>query len=116
MFFCAIARPRYDYTTKKWFDGKLGIWAFCETTKAKRNSKNRPAGTPVISQVSVTAKAYRAMVLKNLLPSIKNKWPGRNPQQIFIQEDNAPVHSASIAKVVAQEAFLKHSLHVQVIK
>ena len=57
------------------------------------------------------------MVLRNLLPAIKKKWPGRKPQQIFIQEEkNAPVHSAATTKSVAQEAFLKHSLHVQVVK
>ena len=39
MFFFAVARPRYDYTTKKWFDGKLGIWALFETTEAKKKEQ-----------------------------------------------------------------------------
>ena len=57
MIYYRVAHPtRYYYTKKCWFDGKLGIWAFAETTLAKKNSKKRITGsTPVVSPLSVTA-------------------------------------------------------------
>ena len=86
MFLCAVARPRYDYRSKQWFDGKLGIWPFAKGVRAKRNSKNRPAGTIVTAPVHVNAPVYKAMIVDNLLPAIKAKWPGRATiQQLQIQ-------------------------------
>ena len=116
MFCCAVARPGYDYRSKQWFNSKLSIWPFAKDVKAKRNSKNRPAGTIVTTPVSVTAPVYRAMIVDNLLPAIKAKWPGSTTRQIKIQEDNTSAHSAANELTIAQEALLKHSLHVEVVK
>ncbi len=45
MFLCVVARPRYDDYRKSYLDGKIGLWPFVERVPAKRNSRNRPAGT-----------------------------------------------------------------------
>ena len=45
MFMAAVARPRFDFTKKHLFDGKIGIWPFVYQEAAKQNSKNRTKGT-----------------------------------------------------------------------
>lgn len=45
IFLTAVARPRSDPTNGKVFDGKIGTRAFVYNAPAKRNSKNRVAGT-----------------------------------------------------------------------
>ena len=116
MFLCAVARPCYDYTSKHWFEGKLGIWPFVKRARVKRNSKNPKAGTIVDTPVSVTAPVYKAMIVENLLTAIKAKWPRSTTQRLKIQEDNASPHSTTNALTIGQEALLKHSLHVEVVK
>ncbi|KAF0710382.1 hypothetical protein As57867_005530, partial [Aphanomyces stellatus] len=66
MFMAAVARPRYDYTKNRMFDGKLGVWPFVESTLAIRSSKNRPKGTPITSPTTVTGDVYRDMILRNV--------------------------------------------------
>ena len=77
------------------FDGKIGIWPFAETIAAKRNSKHRPAGTPVLTPVSVTAEVYLDMVLKpgGLIDAIKLKMPWLHGKPIEVQQDGATPHS-----------------------
>ena len=53
MFLFSVARPQYDYRAKRLFNGKIRVWPFVETVPAKRNSKNRPAGTEDVKPVSV---------------------------------------------------------------
>ncbi|ETV81956.1 hypothetical protein H257_05495 [Aphanomyces astaci] len=53
-FLAAVARPRLD----EGFDGKL-----VEKTPARRNSRNRPAGTLVTALVNVDGKTYRDYVI-----------------------------------------------------
>ncbi|KAL5697337.1 hypothetical protein ACHQM5_030823 [Ranunculus cassubicifolius] len=55
MFLAAVARPRYDLSGTEEFSGKIGIFPFTYKEPAKRNSKNRLAGTlETKSIVSVT--------------------------------------------------------------
>jgi len=75
MFFAAVAKPRWDAAANQFFDGKLGIWAFVETRPATRASKNRPRGAPVLTSISVNAKAYKRMLEDHLRPAILAKWP-----------------------------------------
>ncbi|KAF0692128.1 Aste57867_16754 [Aphanomyces stellatus] len=93
MFMAAVARPRYDYTKNRMFDGKLGVWPFVESTLAIRSSKNRPKGTPITSPTTVTGDVYRDMILRNVIPAIQAKMPaiGRR-ETINIQQDNAGPH------------------------
>ncbi|ETV74610.1 hypothetical protein H257_10747 [Aphanomyces astaci] len=73
MFLASVARPRYDPHKKGFFDGKIGIWPFVETVIAKRNSPNRPKGTPLIVPESVTADVYRRRIIEKVIPTIKAK-------------------------------------------
>ncbi|XP_050233509.1 uncharacterized protein LOC126681996 [Mercurialis annua] len=93
MFLAAVARPRIDVDTGMTFDGKIGIWPFVCKEPAKRNSKNRTAGTMETKPIlSVTKEVTRSYLINNLLPSIKEKWPCFGSRTIYIQQDNAKPH------------------------
>ncbi|GMF59677.1 unnamed protein product [Phytophthora fragariaefolia] len=73
MFLAAIARPRYDFTTKIYFDRKIGIWPIVERTKAKKTSKNRVAGTPITKNINMSRKIYVQMLKDKVFrQSVKN--------------------------------------------
>lgn len=95
MFMAAVARPRYDSHRKHYFDGKIGLWPFVYDEPAKRNSKNRPKGTLVTKPIeSVNAVAVKDMLVKNVLPAIRSKFPlSCKSSPVFIQQDNAKPHS-----------------------
>jgi hypothetical protein len=40
MFLCALARPRYNNTTRQWFDGLIGIYPVGELDMYKLTSAN----------------------------------------------------------------------------
>ena len=61
------------------FDGKLGVWPFVHIVLAKNNSKNRPAGTPVVKGVSASCKTSWNMLLTKVLPAINARWPATDP-------------------------------------
>ena len=93
MFLAAVARPRWDSSRNQYFDGKLGIFPFVVEEKAKRKSKNRPAGTiETKAIVSVTKTEYRDALINQLLPQIQSKWPNRPRGPIWLQQDNAKPH------------------------
>ncbi|KAE9073640.1 hypothetical protein PF010_g24991 [Phytophthora fragariae] len=69
MFLCAVARPRGDW------DGKVGIWPVVETYTTQRASVNRPAGVEEVRPVSMTREIYRDMLVNDVIPAIKAKWP-----------------------------------------
>jgi len=93
---CAVTRPRYDYTKKKLFDGKIGIWPFSFTEAAKRNSKNRQKGTMVTKPIeSITKDEVRTMIEDNVFPAIREKFPQSYKRKpIYLQQDNAKPHTA----------------------
>ncbi|KAH9158774.1 hypothetical protein LEN26_002735, partial [Aphanomyces euteiches] len=62
MFLAAVARPRYDFHSHKYFDGKLGVWPFVSREPALRSSVKRPKGALVTRPLSVTADAYLDML------------------------------------------------------
>jgi len=86
MFLAAVARPRYNDNGECIFDGKIGMWPFVAERRAQRRSVNRPAGAILIEPVSCTKERYREMMIRNVLPAIKRRWPVRN-QEITIQQD-----------------------------
>jgi len=92
MVLCAVAKPRWDDATNTWWDGKVGMWPFTEFVPAARSSRNRPAGTPETKPVSVTRGIYKAMLLEEVLPAIKAKWPPSSSKAICVQQDNARPH------------------------
>ncbi|KAH9103658.1 hypothetical protein AeMF1_020114 [Aphanomyces euteiches] len=93
MFVAAVARPRFDHHTKKYFDGKLGVWPFVEKIPAKRGSKNRPRGAIVTSPQIVDSKVYADAILTKVVPAIKSKFPASDQHKgVIIQQDNAGPH------------------------
>jgi hypothetical protein len=63
MFLSAVARPRYDFHTRFDWDGKIGIWPVGRMEPAARNSANRPRGTMVWKNESLTRDKYRSMLI-----------------------------------------------------
>ncbi|XP_057790875.1 uncharacterized protein LOC131007986 [Salvia miltiorrhiza] len=75
------------------FDGKIGIWPFTELVPAKRNSKNREAGTLELKPIeSITKQVTKHCFINKMIPAIKLKWPAFASKVIFIQQDNARPH------------------------
>lgn len=91
MFLCAVARPRFDEAGQCLFDGKLGFWAFVEEVPAQRSSKHRTRGTIELKSVNVDRDVYRDMVVSNVLPSIKAKWPDCQ-KPVYVPQYGAPAH------------------------
>ena len=92
MFLCAMARPRWDNTTNTYWDGKIGIWPVGEFVPAQRASRNRPRGTPVWKNISITRDVYRDLLIQQLLPAVIAKWPVGCGRDILIQQDGAKSH------------------------
>ncbi|XP_057810274.1 uncharacterized protein LOC131024753 [Salvia miltiorrhiza] len=97
MFVCAICRPIFSDSGECLFDGKIGIFPLTEQVPAKRNSKNRPAGTMETKPIqSVTKEVMKGcfvnMVCKGPKLSIFAKWPAFASKVIYIQQDNAKTH------------------------
>lgn len=105
MFMAAVARPRYDTTAKNWFNGLLGIWPYVYKEPAKKNSKNRVAGTMVTKNIeSINTFQHRKMMYEKVIPSIKSKWPlSHRTKSIFIQQDNAKPHSFALDNEISNE-------------
>ncbi|XP_021850422.1 uncharacterized protein [Spinacia oleracea] len=93
MFLCAVARPRFNANGECIFDGKVGMFPFVKWVPAKRRSSNRPAGTLELKPVtSVTKETYRNMLIRQVIPTIMQKWPTDDQGLIYLQQDNARPH------------------------
>ncbi|KAM3288111.1 hypothetical protein P3S67_021541 [Capsicum chacoense] len=94
MFMDDVARPRFDENGIELFSGKIGIFWFVVKEPAKRNSKNRTAGTMETKLFqSVTKDITRACLIEKVLPAIRAKWPTSNSNNpVFLQQDNARPH------------------------
>jgi hypothetical protein len=103
MFLAATARPRYDDDGKCTFDGKIGIWPIVKRAPAARNLVNRPAGTLVTTPLNVNQKLYRQLLLENVIPAIKDRFPHNRNRTIFIQQDGASAHISSNDEQFHQE-------------
>lgn len=76
MFMCAVARPWYGSNGDLLFDGKIGIFPFIVQEPAQRSSKYRRRGEMVTKPLqSITKQHMRRMLIDNVLPAIKAKWP-----------------------------------------
>ncbi|ETV94149.1 hypothetical protein H310_12149 [Aphanomyces invadans] len=88
MFLCAVARPQMDIGV----DEKIGLWPFVSQSRARRSSRNRPAGSMVITTlINVDATTYRDYVLNKVVPAIKASLPCVS-KRVVLQHDNATPH------------------------
>ncbi|GMI77351.1 hypothetical protein HRI_001404400 [Hibiscus trionum] len=93
MFLAAVARPCFDEFSNCMFSGKIGIFPFVFKEPARRNNKNRQAGTLETKPIlSVTKDVTRSCLINKVLPVIRAKWPSFRDKNIFIQQDNAKPH------------------------
>lgn len=93
MFMAAVSRPIYAENGDLIFDGKIGIFPFTCQEPAKRNSKNRPRGTMETKAIeSVNKNVIKDMMINNIIPAIKTKWPPSSSKTIYFQQDNARPH------------------------
>lgn len=87
MFLCAVAKP----IPEKQFNGLIGMWRIGDKSFAKRTSKNRPAGTPLLQDATMTSSRFYDMMTQLVLPAVKSKMSFA--QSIVIQMDNARPHT-----------------------
>jgi hypothetical protein len=96
MFLCAQARPRWDPHRNQIWDGKLGLWPIGHFAPAQRTSVNRPAGTIIWHDETITKEKYRELLLQKVFPSIKDNWPrgewARMSCIVRVQQDGAGSH------------------------
>ncbi|CAB1102617.1 unnamed protein product [Ectocarpus sp. CCAP 1310/34] len=106
MFLAAVARPRFDSSRNRHFDGKIGIYPFtvqrAAQRAAQRNSRNRAAGTIVTRSVEVNRVTYKEKLINNVLPDIRAKFPAVST--VFAQQDSAPGHRVMDPEIVAAAA------------
>jgi hypothetical protein len=104
MFMAAVARPRYDFDTKTWFDGLIGIFPFTEFKAAKRSSYRRKKGTmEQVPMLSITNVEHEQMLVDKVLPAIKEKFPkAYKNKTINIQLDNARPHTVRVDRLIEQ--------------
>lgn len=98
MFLAAVTQPRYNYTTRKVWDGKLGIWPMVHKVAAQRTSHNREAWS-----LNLNREVFTHYVTEHVIPAIKQKWPGRRKGRILIQQDNAKPHRQAADKIINAE-------------
>ncbi|ETV92001.1 hypothetical protein H310_13633 [Aphanomyces invadans] len=64
MFMTAVARPRWD--------------------EDKNECVRRDVGTPIMKTVAVTRDTYKAMLIDNVIPAIRSKWPHGESKKVKI--------------------------------
>ena len=83
MFLAVNVRPRFDSKGKCIFDGKIGLFPFVRRVKAKRNSKNRQAGTWELKAVNVTRDTYLEIMTKKSFQQLKQSGLTKTGQSSF---------------------------------
>jgi hypothetical protein len=94
MFLCAVARPRYNNTTRQWFDGLFfGIYPVGEFDLYKRGSRYHARGEIKWTNFgALDREEYQRMMVNLVLPDIKRKMPINNKNIIVLQQDGAKAH------------------------
>ena len=86
MFLTAITEPDPTHN----FNGLIGIWPVGKMQKAKRNSKNRAAGTWEWKSENMTGDMFKRYISTKVIPAIKRKMPWA--KDVWLQYDNARTH------------------------
>lgn len=105
MFLVAVARPRTLADGTR-FSGKIGLWPCTQTVLAKKNSKNRPAGTPEVKTCNVTSEFYQNLFTMQggVLDKIKHRMPWLRGRRVKIQHDGARPHTGKDAEALIAAA------------
>ncbi|GAA0173573.1 hypothetical protein LIER_27161 [Lithospermum erythrorhizon] len=76
------------------FDGRIGIFPFIVTEPAKKNNKNRAAGTLMTKPLlSITQDVIRSYLIEKVIPAIKGKWSDcSRTSTIYMQQDTTRPH------------------------
>lgn len=90
------------------------MWPFVEEVSAQSSSRNRPAGTLELNNVTVNLTLYSKFLTEKVVPVIWAKFPRRN-RCAYFQQDNAPVHCRSDDPSVI-EIVLVQGLYVRLVK
>jgi hypothetical protein len=98
MFLATIGRPELfvmEDGSVFPFDGKISIIPFVRDSFAARSSVNRPAGTPTLEDVSVTAEVFMEVMqdVGGVFDSIKKELPFLKGERIVVQVDGAKAHT-----------------------
>lgn len=96
MFLCAVARPRVHPVTGEVFDGRIGMWPFADWVPAQRGSRNRQAGTLVLKSRPANRDTYKQLLMEEVLPAVKSKWPHWSEKHVILQHDNATPHRSMV--------------------
>jgi hypothetical protein len=78
MFLCALARPRYNNTTRQWFDGLIGIYPVGEFDMYKHGSLYHTRGDLKWTNFALDREEYQRIMVEFVLPDIKRKMPFNN--------------------------------------
>ena len=90
---CAVTKAIFTTDGDVFLDGKIGICPFITQEPAKRSSKNKKRGELETKPIqSIMKEHIRAMLITNVLPTIRAKWPEGLSKHIYIQQDNAKPH------------------------
>ena len=93
IFMSAMAKPLFSNDGEQIFNGKIGIFPFATQVPAQRSLKNRKKRDMETKTIqSITKNHMRDMIVLNILPATRNKWPQGASKTIFIQQDNAKPH------------------------
>ena len=113
---CAVANPIFLTNGDVFFDVKLRIWPFIIQEPAKRSSKNRKRGELETKPIQLITKEHmRSIIITNVLPTIRTKWPHGMSKHIFIQQDNVKPHIAHNDNEFMEEA-LKDDFFIQLVQ
>ena len=97
--------PQKGPNENDYFDGKVGVWPFLTRIAAKRNSKNRTAGTLEFTPININADTFYEVMTRvkdestvdglddGILETIKNKIPWFSDKKICLNIALAEIDS-----------------------
>ena len=95
MFMCVVVKSMFSSNGNVFFEGKIGIWPFITRELAKKSSKHIKKGRVETKPVQfITKEHMRAMLINNVIPTIRLEWPKGLSNNIFIQKHNVKPHIA----------------------
>ena len=109
MVLVALMEPRGH------FDGVVAHHTFTERLLAKKNSRNRQAGTIVKKTVNVNAAQYYLAFKESILPELKRlvglpRLQNSAGNPFYFQDDNAKPHRGQFDGIMVQEAIVALAL------